>query len=57
MCNGVAPSAGPPITLPLQQQVVQATARAQPPAPAAPSTGAQSLPANPNLGRTVNLSA
>ncbi|HUK59987.1 MAG TPA: hypothetical protein VLV50_12220 [Stellaceae bacterium] len=57
MCNGVAPSAGPPIALPLQQQVVQATPRAQPPASTAPSSGAQSLPVNPNLGRTVNLSA
>lgn len=60
MCDGSVASAGPPIALPLQQLLIQATPRSDPaptgtPAPSA--AGVQPIPQNPNLGRTVDLSA
>jgi hypothetical protein len=54
MCNGSIACAGPPVALPLGQQVVQAVPRqnstAAPP-PAAPATST-----NPNIGRQLDIS-
>jgi hypothetical protein len=54
MCDGSIACAGPPVALPLGQQVVQAAPRqndAAPPPPAAPAA-----PANPNRGRQLDIS-
>jgi hypothetical protein len=59
MCNSVA-SAAAPIALPLQQQLIQAFPRNDAAAALAPQgrgPSAPTPPSNPNLGRTVNLSA
>jgi len=58
MCNGSVPSAGPPIQLPLNQQLYQSTARPQKPALSNPLADLSTPPSNdPNRGKNLNIAS
>lgn len=57
MCAGSVPSAGPPIALPLNQQLTQSTPRPQKPAITDPLADLSARSSDPNRGKHVNIAA
>jgi hypothetical protein len=55
VCTGSIPSAGPPIQLPLNQQLTQSTPRPQKPAIPDPLANLSAPSSDPHRGQHVNI--